>query len=220
MAETPFTFTSLSINDLFFMMEGAKRTMTLFFWSVIFGTALGVMLGWARASANVAINFAIGACIDVLRSVPLIIQFILFNSAVSVFGFPMDAFYSGVVVLTLYMGAYCSEVVRSGFKAVPPITRRAARSLGLTYWQDLRYIVFPIGTRAVFPAWIGLVVGILKDTALVTVLGYIELLRAAEIIISRTQEPLLVLIGVGIFYFILCYPISKYSAHLERKMAT
>lgn len=131
----------------------------------------------------------------------------------------MDPVTSGIVVLTLYMGAYCAEIVRGGYDAVPLPTRRAGRSLGMTYWQDLRYVVLPLGLRTIFPAWIGLVVGVVKDTALVAVLGYIELLRASQIVITRTQEPILVLSGVGIFYFAICFPISQYSKRLERRMA-
>ena len=71
--------------------------------------------------------------------------------------------------------------------------RRAARSLGMTYWQDLRYVVWPIGLRAVFPAWVGVALGVLKDSALVSILGYIELLKASQILMTRTQEAILIL---------------------------
>ncbi len=82
------------------------------------------------------------------------------------------------------------------------------------------YIVFPIGARAVFPSWINIVIGLFKDTSLIAVIGYIELLRAGEIIITRTWEPMLVLSGVGLFYFIICYPISKWSERFEKKVLT
>jgi polar amino acid transport system permease protein len=89
----------------------------------------------------------------------------------------------------------------------------------MSYWQDLRYIVLPIGTGIVLPAWIGLVLGLMKDTSLVAVIGYIELLRASQIIINRTQEPILVLLGAGIFYFALGYPISKLSGRIKTQGA-
>jgi polar amino acid transport system permease protein len=154
-----------------------------------------------------------------VRSVPLLIQFILVNAGAAVAGHPQEPFTTGVLVLSLYMGAYVAEVVRGGVLAVPVITRRAARSLGMTWAQDLRHVVFPLGLRAVFPAWVGLVVGLVKDTSLIAVIGYIELLRASQVIITRTQEPLLVLSGAGLFYFVICYPFSRLAGRLERRLA-
>jgi polar amino acid transport system permease protein len=87
----------------------------------------------------------------------------------------------------------------------------------MTYWQDMRYIVWPIGLRAVLPAWAGVALGVLKDSALVSVLGYVELLRASQILITRTQEPLLILTVVGMFYFALSFPISRATARLESR---
>lgn len=212
-------FTGLSWGDLAFMALGAWRTLALTFWSALFGTALGLLAGVARAAAPLPFRLLVAAYIDVVRSVPLLIQFILTSAAAAVLGRPLDPFAVGVLVLSLYMGGYVAEVVRGGIVAVPPLTRRAARSLGLTWLQDLRHVVLPLGARAVLPAWIGLVLGLVKDTSLIAVIGYIELLRASQIIITRTQEPLLVLTGAGLFYFLLCYPVSRLSGRLERKLA-
>jgi len=212
-------FTSLSWSDLRFMAEGATRTLNLTFWSSIFGTFLGILIGVIRASWPVFLSPIFGVYVDVLRSVPLLIQFILINAALAVVGHPQAPVIVGVLVLSLYMAAYVSEVVRGGISSVPLLTRRAARSLGLTWLQDMCHIVLPLGTRAVFPAWVGLVIGLVKDTSLIAVIGYIELLRAGQIIITRTQEPLLVLSGAGLFYFLICYPVSRLSTRLEAKLA-
>jgi polar amino acid transport system permease protein len=193
--------------------------MLLTLWSALLGTLLGLVVGLARASAPLPVVAVLGGYIDLVRSVPLLIQFILVNAAVAVAGHPQEPFTTGVLVLSLYMGAYVAEVVRGGVLAVPVITRRAARSLGMTWAQDLRYVVFPLGLRAVFPAWVGLVIGLVKDTSLIAVIGYIELLRASQVIITRTQEPLLVLSGAGLFYFVICYPFSRLAGRLERRLA-
>ena len=212
-------FTDLSWNDLWFMAEGAGRTLNLTVWSCLCGTILGLGIGTARASWPVVVSAIFGVYVDVLRSVPLLIQFILINAGLAVAGHPQSPVIVGVLVLSLYMAALVSEVVRGGIVSVPTPMRRAARSLGLSWLQDMRYIVLPLGTRAVLPAWIGLVIGLVKDTSLIAVIGYIELLRAGQIIITRTQEPLLVLSGVGLFYFVICYPISRLSKRLEAKLA-
>ncbi|MDX1710685.1 MAG: amino acid ABC transporter permease [Rhodovibrionaceae bacterium] len=212
-------FTTLSINDLWFMMEGAAKTLWLTFWGALLGTCLGAVLGWIKTLDNWLLTSPVNMVTDVLRSVPLLIQFVLWSSGLGILGFNLDVFHISVIALSLYMAAYVSEVVRGGILAVPTVTRKAARSLGMTYWQDLRYVVLPIGTGIVLPAWIGLVLGLMKDTSLVAVIGYIELLRASQIIINRTQEPILVLLGAGIFYFALGYPISKLSGRIKTQGA-
>jgi len=80
-----------------------------------------------------------------------------------------------------------------------------------------RYVVFPIGARAIFPSWVGVALGVMKDSALVSVLGYVELVKASQVLITRTQEPLLIILVVGAFYFALSYPVSRYSAKLEKR---
>ena len=90
----------------------------------------------------------------------------------------------------------------------------------MSYWQTVTHVRLPIGLRAVFPSWLGVALSVIKDSALVSVIGYMELLRTSEQLISRTQQPLEILIGVGLFYFIVSYPLSLYGKYVERKMAT
>jgi len=120
-------------------------------------------------------------------------------------------------VLALYTAAYCAEIVRGGILAVPSTTRRAARSLGMTYTQDLTNIVFPMALRVALPSWIGLTLGVMKDTALVLWIGIVELLRASQVIVTRIQEPLFVLSIAGLIYFLMSFPIARLGARLEKR---
>lgn len=209
---------SLSIYDLEFLIEGMLRTIYISAVAIFFGTIFGVFFGYLKTKTGVFSSFFLDGFIDILRSVPLIIQFILFYSLMGILEIDISVFWVGAIVLSTYTSGYVTEVVRAGIESVPQTTRRAARSLGLTYWQDYRYIVFPLGLRTVFPSWIGIVLAVIKDSALVSVIGYLELLKTTEELISKTQEALLLLIGVGVFYFIISYPISLYATYLERKL--
>jgi polar amino acid transport system permease protein len=212
MIETDFART-----DLWFMLRGAGMTLTLTFWAVLGGTAMGLVFGVLRAVAPWWVNAALGAVLDVFRSIPLLIQFILANSFKSIVGLDLSAFMVACIVLSLYTAAYCTEIVRAGVLAVPSTTRRAARSLGMSWSQDLRYIVYPIALRVSLPSWVGLTLGVMKDTALVLWIGIVELLRASQVIVTRIQEPLLVLMLCGLFYFLMSYPISRLGAYLESR---
>lgn len=209
--------TSFSWNDLWFLMQGAGTTLAITFWAVLGGTVLGIVLGLIRSVAPWWINGPLGAVLDVLRSVPLLIQFVLANSLKSIVGITWSPFTIACVVLALYTASYCTEIVRGGILAVPSTTRRAARSLGLTYGQDLTQVVFPMALRVALPSWIGLTLGVMKDTALVLWIGIVELLRASQIVVTRIQEPLFVLSVAGAIYFLMSFPIARLGARLEKR---
>lgn len=212
-------FTGFGVRDIGYLSEAALRTLWISLVSISMGSFLGVFFGWLLYEGKWIAALTIAPVLDVFRSVPLIIQLVLFYNLAPIVGLNLDPFGSGVVILTIYTAALVANVARGGIEAVEKPMRRASRSLGMTYWQDLRYIVFPIGGRAVFPAWVGVALGVMKDSALVSVLGYVELLKASQILITRTQEPFLILMVAGAFYFALSYPISRYAASLEKRWA-
>lgn len=212
------TYSGLQWADLLFVLEGLGRTLLLTALSGALGTVLGAIVGWLRESSRVA-NCVLAPGVDMARSIPLIIQFILVNSAFAAFGGALDPLQVGVLTLTLYMGALTSELVRSGLRSVRPQLRRASRSLGMSYWQELRHVAAPLAARTIFPSWVGTLIGLTKDTALVSVVGYVELLRASQILIVRSNQALLLLAGVGLAYFLICYPISRYGRNMERRLS-
>ena len=216
-AQTAQFFTGFQASDLGFLAEAAGRTLLISVLSISVGTVLGCGFGWLLSVSRWAGAATLGLVLDAFRSIPLIIQLILFFNLFPIIGFPVNPFAAGTFVLVFYTSALVAAVARGGIEAVPITTRRAGRSLGMTYWQDMRYVVWPIGLRAVMPAWAGVALGVLKDSALVSVLGYVELLRASQILITRTQEPFLILTIVGMFYFALSFPISRATARLERR---
>ena len=208
--------TGFSSNDLMFLLNGAWVTLQLTFWSIILGSIAGLLFGLLRALLPRA-SLPLAWVLDVFRSVPLLIQFVLFNSLKSIVGLNISAFSVGCIVLGVYTAAYFTEIVRGGVLAVPFTVRRASRSLGLSFLQDLRWIVLPMATRVAFPGWLNLVLGVMKDTALVMWIGIVELLRASQTIVTRIQEPLLVLCVAGLIYYVMSLVVARLGARLERR---
>ena len=193
------------------------RTLMISVIAISSGSLFGVVFGWILAEFNRYLTAILNLILDLFRSVPLIIQLILFYNFFPIICLPLSPYMAGTIVLIVYTAALVAQVARSGVQATPLPMRRAARSLGMTYFQDIRYVVFPIGLRAVLPAWTGVALGVLKDSALVSVLGYVELLRASQILVTRTQEPFIIFAVVGGFYFMLSYPIARITDRLEKR---
>ena len=215
---------TFSFNDLLFMCQGAVITFLLTIVSGAIGTFLGFIIGWGRSVNNKILYYTLGVYIDVVRTIPLILQFVLFNSFMAIMGYPMSPFISGIITLSLYISGYVSEVVTAGIKSVPIVTRNSARGLGMSYMQDFINIVIPIGVKNILPSWVGLMLGLMKDTSLIAVMGATppELLRSSQIIINRIHEPIFILLGAGVFYYVMCYSITRladvYESKEKRKM--
>ncbi|PVA07387.1 amino acid ABC transporter permease [Thalassorhabdomicrobium marinisediminis] len=210
--------TSISVNDLLFLAQGAWITILVTAISVFLGTLLGIFFGVLRYQVGPWWAAPITFVLDIFRSIPLLIQLVLVNAFVGiVLRLQISGFTVACGVLTFYTAAYCAEIVRGGIEAVPATTRRAARSLGLNWFQDMRYIVAPLATRVALPSWIGLALGVMKDSALVYVVQVTELLKSTQILITRLQEPLLLLTIGGLFYFVISFPIARLGGYLEKR---
>ncbi|MCA1299447.1 amino acid ABC transporter permease [Stappia indica] len=209
--------TALSFNDLLFLLKGAGVTLSVTAFAVVGGTVLGLLFGVLRSHVSPWAVLPLTFVLDVFRSVPLLIQLILANASQAIAGLQFSPFVTSCIVLALYTSAYCTEIVRGAIEAVPPVTRRAARSLGLTWGQDMTQIVFPMALRVGLPSWIGLTLGVMKDSALVLWLGIIELLRASQILVTRLQEPMFILLIAGAIYFALSFPIARLGGRLEKR---
>ncbi|GAB4070978.1 amino acid ABC transporter permease [Ancylobacter sonchi] len=212
-----FANQGLGWSDTYFLAQGVLNTIRLAVAATIVGTLAGIVLGWLR-TVSVTVRFITAPFIDIVRSVPMIIQLILANSFLSLLGIGASPFLFGTVALSLWMSAVTAEVVRAGLLSVPLQYRKSARSLGMNGLQELVYISMPLAFRTALTPWIGLVLSLIKDSALAGVVGYVEYMRSTQILITRTHETWLLLMGAGLFYFIICYPVSRYSRRLERRI--
>ncbi len=208
--------TSFTANDLLFMLAGAWVTLQLTLWAMLLGTLAGLVLGMARAALP-RLTLPLAWLLDIFRSVPLLIQFVLFNSFKSIVGLELSTIAVGCLVLGIYSAAYCTEIVRGGVLSVPSNVIRAARSLGMTYSQAVRYIVLPMAARVSFPGWVNLTLGVMKDTSLVLWIGIIELLRSSQSIVTRIQEPLFVLCIAGLIYYVMSWGVARLGTVIEKR---
>lgn len=210
--------TALTAADFAFLAQGAGMTILVTLIAVVAGTVLGIVFGVFRYQVGPVWAAPLTFVLDIFRSIPLLIQLVLANAFLgTILRLNLSGFTVACIILSLYTAAFCSEIVRGGIEAVPMTTRRAARSLGMTWGQDMRSIVLPLATRVALPSWIGLALGVMKDSALVYIVQVTELLRSTQILITRLQEPLLLLMICGAFYFVISFPLARFGGYLEKR---
>ena len=210
--------TALTASDLVFLAKGAGMTLFVTAISVFFGTIGGIIFGVLRYQVGPWWFAPMTFLLDVFRSIPLLIQLVLANAFITtVLGWRKSGFTVACGVLSLYTAAYCAEIVRGGIEAVPATVRRAARSLGMTWGQDMVSIVMPLATRVALPSWIGLALGVMKDSSLVYIVQVVELLKSTQTLITRLQEPLFLLMICGLFYFVISFPLGRLGGYLEKR---
>jgi polar amino acid transport system permease protein len=207
------------------LLSGFWATIELTVASIVTSTVLGLIIALIRFLRVPVLTQVARVYLEVFRGSPLLVQilFIYFGAAY----LNIDAvtvFIAVLLALTLYQGAYVSEILRAGLESVPAGQWEAGRTLGLPRWRILKDVVFPQTVTVVLPPLFGQYIGLVKNTSLASIIGYADLTRQGQGIIDRFGDPFLVFLVVAVGYFIISYPLSLTARSLEkrriRKMAT
>lgn len=203
------------------LLNGLQGTALLAIFALVTATALGVALGTLRAHRRGLIQPLLRFYVEIFRGSPLLVQLLVIYFGASYLGFQGVTAYSAAVAgLTLYEGAYITEIVRAGLEAIPASQDEAARSLGLKTLQRLRWVLLPNAFRIVLPALIGQWIALIKDTALSSVIGYGDLIEQTQNIYSRDGQPFEILLVTSVIYFTICSPLTLLSRRFERTRIT
>ena len=189
---------------------------------LIFALAVAIIRGLPGRGTFPLRAFAVGYT-DFFRGTPLILVAYVWGLGIPALHIAVisdqSLFTYGIIALTLVYTAYVTEVYRAGIESVHPSQRMAARSLGLTYAQTMRHVVLPQALRMSFAPTVGFLVQLIKGTSLAAIIGFVELSRSGQLVSSITYKPLLAFGLVAVCYFAICFPLSRYSARLERRLA-
>lgn len=198
--------------------KGAVLTLALCLTSGVLGTVLGLLLGLAETSPSRVLRWASTIYINVVRGIPLlvIIFFIYFGTPLLFPDVDLPAFVTGVIALTVFASAYIAEIFRGSIDAVPKGQSEAAEALGLNYYLKFRYVIIPQAMKVAIPPGIGFLIGLVKESSLVTVIGLIELTSAGGIVSNLTVDPITTYLVVAAMYFVVCYGISLLGQRYEK----
>ena len=201
------------------LLWGTKLTIELALIGVAIGLIIGSVVGIGRVSSNKLVRTITGIYVDFIRGTPLLVQlFLVYFGLPSLIGRPVPAFTAAIAAMGINSGAYVAEIVRAGIQSVDKGQMEAARSVGLTAGQAMRYIIFPQAFRRIIPPLGNEFIALLKETSLVSVIALEDLLRKGQVVITRTFRPFEVYMAVALIYLVMTFGISRLVAWSEKRL--
>ena len=201
------------------LLMSVRWTVALSLVAFLGGGIVGLLLLYARLGGGHVAGKLVGGYVQVFQGTPLLIQLFLAFFGIAALGVNVSPWIAASVCLTLYSSAYLAEIWRGCVDAVPKGQWEAAKSLGLSFAQQLRLIVLPQAARIAIAPTVGFMVQVIKGTALASIIGFVEITKTGGMIANATFQPFLVYSFVALFYFALCFPLSWWSKRLELKMS-
>ena len=207
----------LNANHILYLVEATEWTVLLSLMAFAGGSVVGLVLALLRVSKVRVLRALASAYIQVIQGTPLLIVLFLSYFGLGILGYKLDPLVAAGLSFTIYAGAFLGEIWRGCIEAVPRTQWEASDCLGLSRFQQYAYVILPQAVRIAIPPTVGFMVQIVKNTSLASVIGFVELARAGQIVNNSTFEPFAIFTVVAALYFALCYPLSLAARALERK---
>jgi len=209
---------ALILESVPFLARGAVYTVEVSVLAIAFGLVLGWLLGLAAVSGVGWLRAITWAYVQFIRGTPLLVQIFLIYFGLPAFGLDIPAFWSGVIALGLNSGGFQAEIVRAGIESIDRGQTEAARSIGMSGFQALVFILVPQTIRRVIPPLTNELITLTKSSSLLSAIAALELTHAGQLIIARTFAPFEIYAAVAVMYLILIAILSRGSALLERRV--
>ncbi|HIV55209.1 MAG TPA: amino acid ABC transporter permease [Candidatus Anaerobiospirillum stercoravium] len=209
---------SLIFDSLPLLGIGALVTIEITAVSVFLGTCIGLMVGIAELARYPWIRIPAKIYVDFIRGTPLLVQiFIIYFALPIILGTRIEPFVAAVAACSINSGAYVAEIFRAGIQSIDKGQMEAGRSLGMSWTQTMRLIVIPQAFRRTIPQLGNEFIAMLKDSSLVSVIGFEELTRKGQLVIASTYGSLEIWTAVAIIYLIMTLSITRFVAFLEKR---
>jgi len=199
------------------LLLAARWTVLLSLIAFICGGAVGLLLLAARVSPLPWLRRVVVLYVELFQGTPLLMQLFLAFFGLPLLGVDVSPWVAATVTLTLYTSAYLADIWRGCVEAVPRGQWAAGASLGMTYAQQLRYIVWPQARRIATAPTVGFLVQVVKSTALTSIIGFVELTKTGTMITNAVFRPFPIYGMVALLYFAMCFPLTWYARVLERR---
>lgn len=202
------------------LLLALRWTAGLSLLAFVGGGLLGLALLVARIARVPGAGRGVSWYVQLFQGTPLLMQLFLAYFGLALVGVPTSPLLAAGLCLTLYSAAYLTEIWRGCVEAVPRGQWEAGASLALNLREQLQHVILPQAARIAVAPTVGFMVQIVKGTALTSVIGFVEVTKAGQMIANATFKPFLVYSCVGLMYFALCFPLSLWSRRIERRLRT
>ncbi len=209
---------TLGSGDIIYIIMAVRWTLLLSLVAFLGGALGGVLVALARTGEYNWLRVASAGYIKVFQGTPLLMQLFLAFFVPGLFGWSVDPWMAAALGLSLHASAFLGEIWRGALEVVPRGQWEAATSLGLRYWPKMVLVLAPQAVRIAIPPTIGFLVQLIKGTSLASIIGFVELTRAAQIINNATFRPFTIFALVALMYYVICRPLSAYSKRMEQKL--
>lgn len=211
----------LVIQSFPLLILGAGITIQITAISVFLGLIIGMFVGIARISHVKPLSILSAIYTDFLRGTPLLVQiFLIYFALPIILNQRVDPFLAAITACGINSGAYIAEIFRAGIQAIDSGQMEAGRSLGMTWVQTMRYIIIPQAFKNIIPPLGNEFIALLKDSSLVSVIGFEELTRRGQLIIARTYGSMEIWLSVALIYLVMTLAISRLVAYMEKRLKT
>ena len=200
------------------LAEGLLATFLLSVLAFVLGGAAALLILFARVGRSRNLQRLSQGYIQIFQNTPLLMQMFLVFFGASLMGFDISAWNAAAIGLTLYTSAYLAEVWRGCVQAIPRGQWEATSSLAMGYVQQMRHVILPQAMRLSIAPTVGFSVQIIKGTSVASIIGFTELTKLGSMLANATFQPFLIYGLVALAYFALCWPLSLYASHLEKKL--
>lgn len=206
------------IAALPYLVQGLKVTLHIFFFSIIFGFLIGLVVALIRLTPFKIFNWIAKAFVDIIRGTPFIVQlFFIYFGMNSLEFISLDRTVAGILTVSLNAGAYFSEIIRTGIQSIDKGQTEASRSLGLSQAYTMRAVILPQAFRRMLPTITNQTIISFKDTSLLSIIGIADIVQRGKVQASTTFQHFEIWLTVGVIYFIVIYVLSLLSSLVERR---
>ena len=210
--------TTFGWPEVFFIIRAAGWTLLLTAIAFLIGGLMGGVLAILRLSRIKLLRRFAAGYILVIQSIPVLMVLFMSYYGLSLFGIELPPFFAASASLAIYVSAYLAEIWRGSIEAVPFQQWEASASLAHSPAQTYRHVILPQAVRISLPPTVGFLVQLVKNTSIVSVVGFVELSRAGQLVNNATFQPFQIFTLVAAIYFAICFPLSRLSRHLEKVM--
>jgi His/Glu/Gln/Arg/opine family amino acid ABC transporter permease subunit len=221
-------FRVVADNFSFLMLQGfvgfgsfAGGTLRLALPAIVLGFILGTLIGLARLAHSPWVSLPAKIYVEFFRGVPLVMVIFWFWFIIpALLGRSLPEYAVALSAFVIFEAAYLAEIVRAGIQSVPHGQVEAAVATGLKRAPMMRYVILPQALRNMIPALVTQFIVLLKDTSLASIIGYVDLTKAAQIVNNREIRPFELYLFIAVVYWICSYAMSRYASHIENRLVT